>query len=76
MAEQTVFSTVVECHSDSQYAERPVALTWQGERMEIIETLSRWRSPAGVGFRVKVRSGVCFALFYDEASDSWQIEQK
>ena len=72
----------VECHSDSQYAERPVALTWcgeehpQGERLEIVEILSRWRSPAGVGFRVIVQSGACFELFYDEASDSWQVEQK
>jgi hypothetical protein len=67
---------LVECHSDSQYAERPTALIWQGERLEITQILKRWRSPAGVGFQIQVQSGARFELFYDEAGDSWQIEQK
>jgi hypothetical protein len=67
---------IVECRSDSQYAERPLALTWQGERLEITEILARWRSPAGVGFQVQVKSGALFELFYDEADDRWHIEQK
>ena len=27
----------VECRSDSEYAERPLSLTWQGVRYEIAE---------------------------------------
>ena len=36
---------LVECHSGFTYAERPVALTWEGQRLEITRILAEWHSP-------------------------------
>jgi hypothetical protein len=63
----------VECRSDTEYAERPLALTWQGQRREIAEILSRWHSPAERGFRVKTTDGQAFELTYREIPDEWEV---
>ena len=43
---------IVECRSDSEFAERPLALTWNGRRYEIAEIIARWRGPNEKGFRL------------------------
>lgn len=63
----------VECRSDSEYAGRPLALTWQGRRLEIAEILARWRGPAEQGFRVKTVDGQAFELMYRELPDEWHV---
>jgi hypothetical protein len=65
----------VECRSDSEYAERPVALYWQEQRLEIVEILSRWRTQAGKGFRVRTADEQIFDLAYNEIAADWQIHQ-
>ena len=50
------------------------ALTWQGERLEVIEIFARWRTPNGVGFRVRTAQAPVFELFYNEVLDTWQIK--
>ena len=64
----------VECRSDSEYAERPIALTWEGQRLEVAEVLARWRTPDERGFRVQTSDGQTFQLTYREAGDEWQIQ--
>jgi len=64
---------LVECHSGYAYAERPVALRWLGERLEIEAVEQRWRIPGGVRFRVRVTDGRVFELFYGELYDEWRI---
>jgi hypothetical protein len=64
----------VECRSDSEYAERPLALTWDGRRYEIAEIVSRWRGPNEKGFRVKTADGNAFELTYREIPDEWQVQ--
>ena len=64
----------VECLSDSEYAERPLALTWNGQRYEVAEILSRWRGPDEKGFRVKTIDGQIFELIYREVPDEWKIK--
>jgi hypothetical protein len=64
----------VECRSDSEYAERPLAITWQGHRYEIAEILARWRGPGEKGFRVKTTDGQAFELTYRVVSDEWEIQ--
>ena len=44
---------LVECHSGYAYAERPVALVWEGERLEIEAVEAEWRIPGGKRFRAK-----------------------
>ncbi|MFC1879816.1 hypothetical protein ACFLZW_07880 [Chloroflexota bacterium] len=66
----------VECRSNDLYADRPTALWWAGERLPVARILSRWRSPAGRGFRVCTPDELVFELFYDEAADEWRVELK
>jgi hypothetical protein len=64
---------VVECHSDTEYADRPLAFTWQGRRLEIAEILGRWRGPNGKSFRIKTLDGQVFDLIYREIPDDWLV---
>jgi hypothetical protein len=64
----------VSCHSGSQYAEYPLAFSFQDESMPVDEILARWRTPAGKRFRVR-SAGRVFDLIYDEAHDLWRVEQ-
>jgi hypothetical protein len=70
--------TQVECRSDSEYAERPLVVYWQGERLDVVEILSRWRTPDGKWFRVRTENlssneDQVFDLFYNETNAEWQI---
>lgn len=65
---------IVECRSDAEYADRPLALTWQGRRLEIAEVLASWRGPGEKGFRVKTTDGQAFELAYRELPDEWMIQ--
>jgi len=64
---------VVECHSGYEYAQRPVALHWEGQRLEIELVEAQWRTPGGKCFRVRTRDGRAFELFYSEHSDEWRV---
>lgn len=64
---------IVECHSEYTYAERPIALTWEGRRLSIAEILDRWQIPGGRCFRVRTEDGQVFELFYGELYDEWRI---
>ena len=64
---------IVECLSDAEYADRPLALTWQGQQLEITEILGRWRSPNEKGFRINTSEGRSFELIYREIPDDWLI---
>lgn len=66
---------IVECHSDYEYAEKPVALTWKDQRLEISEIVERWRIPGAKCFRVRTTDGQIFELFYGELYDEWRIHQ-
>jgi hypothetical protein len=66
---------IVECHSGFTYAERPVGLTWEGHRLEIVRTLAEWRTPEKNCFRVRTSDGREFELAYSHATDEWKIEQ-
>ncbi|OGO16388.1 MAG: hypothetical protein A2Z14_04415 [Chloroflexi bacterium RBG_16_48_8] len=67
-------SQFVECYSGQTYAERPLALYWEGERLEITKILSRWRSPGDIHFLVLIGDGRTFELAYKETEDLWSIE--
>lgn len=64
---------IVTCHSGFTYAERPVALTWDGRQHEISSIQASWRIPEGRGFRVLTKDGKSFELFYFEKDDAWHI---
>jgi hypothetical protein len=64
---------LVECHSGFTYAERPIALWWQGERLEIAAVEAQWRIPGGRRFQVRTHDDRLFELFYGELYDEWRI---
>ena len=64
----------VECRSDTEYAERPLSLVWQGRRYEVAEILARWHGPGEKGFRVKTIDDFAFELTYHESSDDWHVQ--
>lgn len=63
----------VECYSGYSYAERPLALNFDGQRLEVAEIEAEWRIPNGHGFRLSTKNGLKFELFYDELMDEWQV---
>jgi hypothetical protein len=65
---------IVECRSDTEFAERPLALMWDGTRYEIAEIVARWRGPNEKGFHVKTAEGPAFELTYREVPDEWQVQ--
>ncbi len=67
-------SELVECHSGFTYADRPVALTWEGRRLEITRILAEWRTPEENHFRVRTSDGREFELAYSQTMDEWQIK--
>lgn len=64
---------LVECRSDTEYPERPVAIFLDGKRLEIDRIISRWRTPEGKWFLVMTNNGDTHELFYDESLDEWII---
>lgn len=63
----------VECHSDYTYAQRPTALYWEDERLDIQEILAEWHSPYARHFKVLTVNRLVFELSYWEDSDQWKI---
>jgi len=67
-------SETVECYSGQTYPERPRAFQWEGERLEISEIQSRWRTPQSTHFQIRTEDGRIFELIYHESKDLWTIE--
>lgn len=63
----------VICRSETTYAEKPVALLWEGERLDISVILASWHTPQGKVFRVLLLDGRTFDLTYLSADNVWQI---
>ena len=65
----------VECYSGSAYAERPLALWWQSERIKITRILNETRSPVGKTFEVVLEDDRKVLLTYIEESDLWLADR-
>jgi hypothetical protein len=65
----------VECYSGSRFAERPLAVHWQGERLEIWQVVRSWRTPDGLGFDVVVEADLRLILMLDETTDCWSATE-
>ncbi len=66
----------VECRSDQDYAGRPLAVHWQGQRLAITRLIDTWRSPQGKGYLVQTEDDHLFELVYLELEDRWEISQR
>jgi hypothetical protein len=68
-----VVKSLVECHSGFEYADHPLAFTWQAARQPVKEILNQWRIPGGKCFRVRRADGQIFELHYTELTDEWRV---
>ena len=68
-------SNHVFCHSGHEFAERPTAFIWQGERHQVKDVVARWRTPYGKRFLVRTADTRIFTVIYNESSGFWRIEQ-
>jgi hypothetical protein len=68
-------SARVECHSGSGYAERPLALHFEGKRLEIEAVVAQWRAPSERFFVVRTAGGRRFEVIYNEAQDAWRMKE-
>ncbi len=64
---------LVECYSAYEYAQRPTALHWEGQRLEVEQVQVEWRLPGGKRFRVRTQDGRLFELIYLILEDEWQV---
>jgi hypothetical protein len=58
--------------SGSRYGERPLAFTWDGERLEVAGVQRQWRTPEGMCYRVITQDEQLFDLLYLEDQDLWK----
>jgi hypothetical protein len=63
----------VECYSGVEYPERPTAISYQGQRLEIAQVIQAGRIPEGKRFRVQTADMQFFELVYKESEDEWLI---
>jgi hypothetical protein len=73
-------NTSVECFSGYRINERPVAFTFQGQRLDVAEIIDRWYEgdiEAGLPevnyFKVRTTKGDIFLLRYLLLPNSWSI---
>jgi hypothetical protein len=62
---------IVFCRSEDSYPQKPVALIWDGVRLEVETIFSRSRMPDGMQFKVKATGDRSFKLYYQEENDRW-----
>lgn len=65
----------VECHSGYDYAGRPIAFDWEGERMQVARIVQAWREPGKKCFLVSTEDEQLFNLQYEERENLWNISQ-
>jgi hypothetical protein len=70
-----LFPCNVECVSSASYGDRPTAICFEDQRLEIIEVLQRWRSPEGINFNVLTSEEYAYELNYNQASDQWSCRR-
>jgi hypothetical protein len=64
----------VECLSGQTYADRPIAIFWEGKRLLIKSIEARWRLPESRRFLIKTEDERIFELHYLELEDEWNIK--
>jgi len=63
----------VRCYSGDEYAQRPTALYWEKQWLEVSLIEAQWRTPDGKAFRVHTRDNQRFELLWFESDDEWKI---
>ena len=73
MVKGDYFRIEVETYDGFKGAERPVAFTWKGRRIECRKILDRWYGEDYEHFKVDGDDGRTYVLRYDRPHDRWEI---
>jgi hypothetical protein len=65
--------SLVECRSEVEYPQRPLAFSWQGQRLTVQKIIAEKRTPDHKVFRVLTPEGEVFELAYSPDLDQWTI---
>ncbi len=65
----------VQCHSGYDYAQRPIAIYPEGERLKVERVEGEWKTPDGKFFRVLTAGDQVFELLYNVVEDKWFIQR-
>jgi hypothetical protein len=68
-------SDPIEFHSSYAYAQRPIVITWEDERVQVKMVLSEWRTPEGKYFRIQAEDERIFEVLYNKDIENWQIQE-
>ncbi len=63
----------VECYSSGEYADRPVALWWEEERLPVAQVLAEARLPAAKRFTLRTADGQRWVIEYRFDREQWQL---
>ena len=66
---------LVRCYSGNEYAQRPTALYWETQWLQVSSIEAEWRTPDGKAFRVYTRDNQRFELLWYESDDEWKITE-
>ncbi len=64
---------LVETYSGHRRHERPLRFKWQGAWRTVVQVLSRWQEPGGLGFTVLADDGQKYILEYNQENDFWKV---
>ncbi len=71
----STFTGKVRCHSGFEYAQSPVAFSWEGKRLAVTQIDGEWKTPEGKFFRVRTEGDQVFELLYNPMVDKWSIKE-
>ena len=63
----------VECTAGHRGEETPLALAFDGRRVEVAEVLDRWLAPDHRYFKVAGSDGALYILRHDAARGTWRV---
>ncbi len=66
-------SDLVETYSGHRLHERPLRFQWQEAWQTVVQVLSRWQEPDGLGFTVLADDGLKYILEYNQENDFWKV---
>lgn len=74
-AEVVMSAVRVEAYAGASYPERPTAVWWQDQRLEVEQVVRSWRTPDGLHFLVEIEEIGRAELIYHYEDGGWKIEE-
>ncbi|NOZ50414.1 MAG: hypothetical protein GXP37_10260 [Chloroflexi bacterium] len=63
----------VSAYAGASYPQRPIAVHWQGQRLEALQIERTWRTPDALHFRLQIETLGRVELSYHPRTDTWTL---